>query len=130
LNVCGRDEDDEIADKLAGLLRANGQPTGTVDQSSGQAPMRAWAEKMSAFETLMQPVPPFASLLKDRYRIESAIGSGGFAAVYLARDNELHDRPVVIKVLHERQQSQEWVEKKFRRNAKRSRALGILASSV
>src|ERR1039458_9478005 len=65
-------------------------------------------------ETMVQPGLPFTALLKDRYRIESSLGSGGFAAVYLARDAALHNRPVVIKVLHERQDSREWIEKKFR----------------
>jgi eukaryotic-like serine/threonine-protein kinase len=34
----------------------------------------------------------------DRYRIEREIGSGGMAAVYLARDLQ-HDRDVAVKVL-------------------------------
>jgi serine/threonine-protein kinase len=75
-------------------------------------------------ETAVQSVTPFAALLKDRYRIESAIGSGGFAAVYLARDTELHNRPVVIKVLHERQESREWVEKKFRQECEALSRIG------
>jgi serine/threonine protein kinase len=36
--------------------------------------------------------------LVDRYRFERALGSGGMATVYLARDLK-HDRPVAIKVL-------------------------------
>jgi len=36
--------------------------------------------------------------LADRYRIERAIGSGGMATVYLARDLK-HDRDVAVKVL-------------------------------
>jgi eukaryotic-like serine/threonine-protein kinase len=37
--------------------------------------------------------------LADRYRIERAIGAGGMATVYRARDLK-HDRDVAIKVLH------------------------------
>jgi len=55
----------------------------------------------------------FPTPLKDRYRIKALIGSGGFAAVYLALDSELHDQQVVIKILHENQSAPEWVEKKF-----------------
>ena len=36
--------------------------------------------------------------LADRYRVESEIGSGGMATVYLAQDLK-HDRRVAVKVL-------------------------------
>ena len=38
------------------------------------------------------------SALSHRYRIESEIGSGGMAAVYLDQDLE-HDRKVAVKVI-------------------------------
>ena len=38
------------------------------------------------------------SALSDRYRIESEIGAGGMATVYLAEDVK-HDRKVAVKVL-------------------------------
>ena len=40
-----------------------------------------------------------AALLSDRYRLESELGAGGMATVYLARDLK-HDRAVAIKVLN------------------------------
>ncbi len=45
---------------------------------------------------------PFSKLrdaLADRYRLESELGAGGMATVYLAQDLK-HDRQVAIKVLH------------------------------
>ena len=39
-----------------------------------------------------------AAALADRYRIERALGAGGMATVYLARELK-HDREVAIKVL-------------------------------
>jgi ATP-dependent Clp protease ATP-binding subunit ClpC len=52
-------------------------------------------------------------LLKDRYLIEKMIGSGGIGIVYLARDEQLHSRPVVIKVLQQNAAQDMWIEKKF-----------------
>ncbi len=49
--------------------------------------------------TLSQATPDrLASLLADRYRIESELGRGGMATVYLAKDLK-HRRDVAIKVL-------------------------------
>ncbi len=56
------------------------------------------------------------TLLKDRYLIERVIGRGGIGVVYLARDQQLVKRPVVIKVLHESVIDSElapWFSKKF-----------------
>ncbi|MEP6832778.1 MAG: protein kinase [Gemmatimonas sp.] len=55
-------------------------------------------------ETAHQAVTPaqlresLASALRDRYVIDSELGRGGMAAVFLARERK-HDRDVVIKVL-------------------------------
>ena len=54
------------------------------------------------------------ALVKERYRVEKELGRGGFGAVYLARDEQLHSRPVVIKVLLEQAGQGEWFSKKFR----------------
>jgi AAA-like domain/Protein kinase domain/TIR domain len=52
--------------------------------------------------------------LVDRYLIEKELGRGGIGVVYLARDRQLHLRPVVIKVLLEESGQNVWFEKKFR----------------
>ncbi|PYT05304.1 MAG: hypothetical protein DMF60_12425 [Acidobacteria bacterium] len=51
--------------------------------------------------------------LKDRYVIERELGQGGFGVVYLARDEELHSKRVVIKVLLEEFIQDTWFKKKF-----------------
>lgn len=56
------------------------------------------------------------SLLKDRYLIEKELGRGGIGVVYLARDQQLHGKPVVIKVLLpsvEESTNSQWFRKKF-----------------
>jgi serine/threonine protein kinase len=52
-------------------------------------------------------------LLKDRYLIEKEIGRGGVGVVYLARDRQLHSRPVVIKLLLEVTSRSAYFKKKF-----------------
>jgi serine/threonine protein kinase/Tfp pilus assembly protein PilF len=54
------------------------------------------------------------ALFKDRYLIESKLGQGGLGAVYLARDQQLHSKPVVVKVLLDEPGQDEWFKKKFR----------------
>ncbi len=54
------------------------------------------------------------TLLKERYRIEKELGAGGIGMVFLAKDTQLYDRPVVVKVLHEKSEDSSWLQKKFR----------------
>src|SRR5438132_12890371 len=52
-------------------------------------------------------------VLNGRYLIEKELGRGGIGIVYLACDQQVNSRPVVIKVLIEQQAQNEWVKKKF-----------------
>jgi serine/threonine protein kinase len=54
------------------------------------------------------------AVFKDRYVIEKKLGAGGIGEVYLARDRQLHSKPVVVKVLLEESGRDEWFKKKFR----------------
>lgn len=57
------------------------------------------------------------TLVDGHYLIEKELGRGGMGVVFLARDQELHNMPVVIKVLLESFNDvklKRWVEKKFK----------------
>jgi len=52
--------------------------------------------------------------VKDRYVIQKQLDSGGFGAVYLAHDEQLLGKPVVIKFLLEKSLKNDWAVKKFK----------------
>src|SRR5437762_457088 len=57
------------------------------------------------------------TVLSDRYRLESKLGSGGMSTVYLARDETL-ERWVAVKVLHQEISDQADQLERFRREAR------------
>jgi len=57
---------------------------------------------------------PLGTLLKGRYLIQGELARGGFGIVYMALDQELFSRRVVVKVLLERKEGQAWSRRKFR----------------
>ena len=53
-------------------------------------------------------------VLSGRYLVEAELKRGGMGVVYLARDQQLHSRPVVVKVLLDDAYQSEYVVQKFR----------------
>src|SRR5438034_8814816 len=57
------------------------------------------------------------TVLSERYRLESKLGSGGMSTVYLARDSTL-ERWVAVKVMHREMSDQPDQIERFRREAR------------
>ena len=100
---------------------ASDDPDLTVISGQGRqdSPQAQAGEKGSEAEPALEPAPATATmqaaLIKERYRIVRELGRGGFGVVYLAHDEQLHSRPVVIKVLLEHAAAgDEWFSRKFR----------------
>ena len=51
--------------------------------------------------------------LDDRYVIEQKLGQGGFGAIYLAADNKVVSRKVVVKIMRPEETRNEWSKRKF-----------------
>lgn len=63
------------------------------------------------------PNPPdrrINTVLDGRYLIERELGHGGFGTVYLASDNKVISRKIVVKVMHSEELANDWRKKKFR----------------
>jgi serine/threonine-protein kinase len=53
-------------------------------------------------------------VLNGRYAIQKELARGGMGVVYLAHDQQLHSRPVVVKILLEEAYQSEYIVQKFR----------------
>lgn len=53
-------------------------------------------------------------MLDGRYQVKHKLGHGGFGVVYLAADEKMMSRPVVVKVLWADKVKHEWSVKKFK----------------
>ncbi|HEY3443541.1 MAG TPA: serine/threonine-protein kinase [Paludibaculum sp.] len=90
--------DIELRKCFSAMLSAHSQPSTMLDRS---LPERFLALSIEVAEEPPPSPPPLTrgTLLKDRYLIEKVIGSGGWSMVYLALDEVMERRNVVVKVL-------------------------------
>ena len=58
--------------------------------------------------------PLIGLMLDRRYLIKRKLGQGGFGVVYLASDEKMMSRPVVVKALLDEKISHEWSVRKFK----------------
>jgi serine/threonine protein kinase len=61
---------------------------------------------------------PVGYVLNNRYRVERELGHGGIGVVYLARDESLHNRAVVVKMPLDRSARDPWLAEKFAQEVK------------
>ncbi|HRP08925.1 MAG TPA: protein kinase, partial [Gemmatimonadales bacterium] len=69
-----------------------------------------------------ESLPELQDLIGDRYALERQLGRGGMGTVWLARDLRL-DRPVALKVLHNRFATDPTARERFIREARTAAGL-------
>jgi serine/threonine protein kinase len=121
--------DEMLQREVESILAANDQESNFLEAGAIEDAARMLAEEKAAQDTLIFNSQPAGQsndtplriapgvILDGRYRIVRELGSGGIGIVYLAQDQKLHGKQVVIKVLQERlgeSDQREWFEKKFR----------------
>ncbi len=98
-----------------GYTRHNMESPPTGDQGAGPAsrPTTDLTDTLQMPPVRTHSFVEAGSLLKDRYLIVRELSSGGFGKVFLAQDQQLHGRPVVVKIQLDRAIEDPWFERKF-----------------
>lgn len=87
-------------------------PRGTDPNSADEVEPYATANP-SPQQTVISSDLGAGMTINGRYLIEKELGRGGIGVVYLARDQQLLSKRVVVKVLLDETQENEWVRRKF-----------------
>ena len=107
----------------------DGHVEGSVCEVCGSTDEKTLIQDVSiGAETVVKPVPgppekiPAEKLFRDRYRIVAPLGRGGMGAVHRALDTKAN-RPVALKVLHERTRVEDTSFARFQREVRILRRL-------
>ena len=65
------------------------------------------------------------SMLDGRYLVKRKLGQGGFGVVYLASDEKMMSRSVVVKCLNQEEIGNEWSIRKFKQEMEALRDAGV-----
>ncbi len=85
-----------------------------VDLSASTITAEPAHDRIPLNETSLPSLPGLSGTTLDgRYFIQKELGQGGVGAVYLAQDQKLHGKLVVVKVLLEKSLQNSWVVQKF-----------------
>lgn len=79
-----------------------------------EADTKARAEGSADQPTTVDQDPLLGTMLDSRYLVKRRLGRGGFGVVYLATDEKMMSRPVVVKALLDEKISSEWSVRKFK----------------
>ncbi len=106
------DEDPFLVREVTSLLKADDSSSGFLESSVFELGLKIISSESAKKSTTADSL--IGTTIDHKYLVERVLGHGGMGKVYLARDLTLHNRAVVIKVLHEASVKDDYVVRKFR----------------